>query len=254
MGVEEFKLPDFIPTRGYFTLEGRKFSKSRDWFISVRQFLNSFPADYLRFYLAVITSYSQADVGFTWEGFQKRINNELIANIGNFIHRVLTFIWSNYNGEIPDQQDFDETDLELKGKLETVVKEVSNDISSLELSKALRKILEFSASCNQYFQRKQPWIDKEKAKPVLYLCANIVRSLAILLEPYLPFSAENLWCQLNLSGSVHKQNWKTISELRIEPSHKILKPAVLFKKIDDKEIEKERRKLQSPNSQTKISP
>jgi methionyl-tRNA synthetase len=254
MGVEEFKLPDFIPTRGYFTLEGRKFSKSRDWFISVRQFLNNFPADYLRFYLAAITPYSQADVGFTWEGFQKRINNELIANIGNFIHRVLTFIWSNYNGEIPDQQDFDETDLELKGKLETAIKEVSNDISSLELSKALRKILEFSTSCNQYFQRKQPWIDKEKAKPVLYLCANIVRGLAILLEPYLPFSAENLWRQLNLTGSVHKQNWKTISELRIEPSHKILKPTVLFKKIDDKEVKKEQRKLQSPNSQTKISP
>jgi len=254
MGVGEFKLPDFIPTRGYFTLEGRKFSKSRDWFISVRQFLDNFPADYLRFYLAAITPYSQADVGFTWEGFQKRINNELIANIGNFIHRVLTFIWSNYDGEVPDHQDFDEADLELKGKLETVTKEVANDIDSLELSKALRKILEFSALCNQYFQRKQPWIDKDKAKPVLYLCANIVRSLAILLEPYLPFSAENLWCQLNLSGSVHKQNWNTISELQIETSHKILKPTVLFKKVEDKEVEKERRRLQSPISQTKIPP
>ena len=244
MGVGEFKLPEFIPTRGYFTLEGRKFSKSREWYISVREFLDKFPPDYLRYYLAAITPYSQSDVNFDWEAFQKRINNELIANIGNFIHRVLTFIWSNYNGKVPEIETLDELDKEMMDKLETVVRDVAKEIDGVELSRGLRRILEFSTFCNQYFQRKKPWTNKEKAKTALYLCVNAVRSLAILLEPYIPFSAENLWEQLSLEETVHEQNWNTASELKIHSGHKISKPTVLFKKVQDEDIKKEREKLQ----------
>lgn len=244
MGVEEFKLPEFIPTRGYFTLEGRKFSKSREWYISVRDFLNKFPPDYLRYYLAAITPYTQSDINFNWEDFQKRINNELIANIGNFIHRVLTFTWSNYDGEVPNTQAFDELDRELVEKLEAVVRDVAQEITKIELSRGLGKIIGFSAFCNQYFQRKKPWADKEKAKTAIYLCVNVVRSLAILLEPYIPFSAENLWHHLNLEGSVHKQNWNAASELKVPSGHKISKPAALFGKVPDEDITRERAKLQ----------
>jgi methionyl-tRNA synthetase len=101
----------------------------------------------------------------------------------------------------------------------------------------------YSATCNQYFQRKHPWTDTEKAKTTLYLCANLVRSFAILLEPYIPASAENLWKQLNLRGSVHNQDWNTASELAIKSSHKICRPAVLFKKVEDKDVDREKTKL-----------
>jgi len=244
MGVGEFRLPDFIPTRGYFTLEGQKFSKSRDWYISVREFINKFPPDYLRYYLAAITPYSQSDVNFDWEDFQKRINNELIANIGNFIHRVLTFIWSNYDGEVPEIEAFDELDRQLIEKLKVAVNDVTQEIDKIELSRGLKKILQFSSSCNQYFQRKKPWANKEKAKTTLYLCINVVRSLAILLEPYIPFSAETLWKQLNLEETVHKQKWNTASELKISSKHKIDKPTVLFQRVQDKDIREEREKLE----------
>ena len=243
MGEENFKLPEFIPTRGYFTLEGRKFSKSREWYISVREFLDKFPPDYLRYYLAAITPYSQSDVNFNWEHFQKRINNELIANIGNFIHRVLTFIWSNYDGEVPETEAFDELDRELIEKLKVAVIDVAQEIDRIELSRGLRKIIELSTFCNQYFQRKKPWVNKDEAKTALYLCVNVVRSLAILLEPYIPFSAENLWIQLNLEGTVHKQNWNSASELKIPSGQKINKPTVLFKKVQDEDIKTEREKL-----------
>ncbi len=132
-----------FPKRGYFTLEGRKFSKSREWYISVREFLNEFPPDYLRYYLSAITPYSQADVNFSGEDFQKRINNELIANIGNFIHRVLTFIWSNYNGKVPKIENIDESDRELMEKLKAVVRDVAQEIDRIELSRGLRKIIGF---------------------------------------------------------------------------------------------------------------
>ncbi|NIO37501.1 methionine--tRNA ligase [Candidatus Bathyarchaeota archaeon] len=244
MGEEEFKLPDFIPTRGYFTLEERKFSKSREWYISVREFLDKFPPDYLRYYLAGITPYSQADVNFDWKDFQNRINNELIAKIGNFIHRVLAFIWSNYSGRVPAARSFDEADERLMRELRAVVDDVAQEISSLELNRGLRRIIRFSASCNQYFQQKKPWADQDEGKTTLYLCINILRSLAILLEPYMPFSAQNLWEQLNLPGTVHEQKWSTAFELKIPTEHQIEKPQPLLRRVLDEEIGKEREKLQ----------
>jgi methionyl-tRNA synthetase len=244
LGEGEYKLPDFIPTRGHLLLEEQKFSKSRGWYIGLRDFLNKFPADYLRYYLAAITPYSQTDVNFDWSDFQKRINTELIANVGNFIHRTLTFIWTKYDGKVPQAQEYDELDKEFLEKIKVIADDAGEEIESNELSKGLRKIVEFSAFCNQYFQKKQPWTDFEKAKTTLYLCANAVHSLAILLEPYIPFSTEKLWQQLNLPDSAQKQNWNSASQLKIESGHKIGQPAVLFQKIQDESIEKERQKLQ----------
>ena len=121
---------------------------------------------------------------------------------------------------------------------------MAQEIDKIELSRGLRKIIEFSTFCNQFFQRKQPWTDKEKAKSCVYLGVNAVRTLAILLEPYIPFSAEKLWQQLNLEGSVHEQNWDSASKLAISDGHRINKPKVLFVKVQDEDIKREREKLQ----------
>lgn len=244
LGLGEYRLPDYIPTRGHLLLEEQKFSKSRGWYVSIRDFLNQFPADYLRYYLAAITPFSQVDVNFDWEDFQHRINNELIANIGNFIHRTLTFIWANYEGFVPEPKQHDSLDREFADEMKNVAREVGSKIEKIELSRGLRRIIEFSAFCNQYFQRKQPWVNKELAKTCLYLCINAVRILAVLLTPYTPFSTEKLWQQLNLESSVHEQSWSSLSKLAIPTGHKIGKPSVLFRKIADEEIEKQKQKLQ----------
>jgi methionyl-tRNA synthetase len=244
LGQGEYKLPEYIPTRGFLLLEEQKFSKSRGWYVSLKEFLDRFPADYLRYYLAAITPHAQVDVNLDWVDFQKRINNELIANIGNFIHRTLTFIWTKQKGIVRQPQAYDSSDKEFLEKIESIADNVAKEIESNELSKALRKIVEFSAFCNQYFQRKEPWRDTERARTALYLCANAVHSLAILLEPYTPFSAEKLWSQLNLQGSVHRQEWNSASRLTVEGGHKINEPKVLFQKIPDKVIEDERQRLQ----------
>ena len=243
MGVEEFKLPDFIPTRGFLLLEKQKFSKSRGYYIGLREFLNEFPADCLRYYLSLITSYTQIDVNFDWEEFQSRINNELVANIGNFIYRTLSFIWSKFNGIVPDSDEYDDIDASFQEKIWKIEENVGKLLEDLELDKALKKIQEFSIYCNQYFQKNEPWANEKKAKNCLYLSINAVRSLAILLEPYLPFSMENLWRQINLEGSVHEQNWDSISKMQIAPGHKINQPQILFKKIEDEKIKKQEDKL-----------
>ena len=120
----------------------------------------------------------------------------------------------------------------------------AKDINKNELSKGLQKIMFFSTFCNQYFQKKQPWANEEKAKTTLYLCINAVRCLAILLEPYIPFSVEILWQILNLEGFAYKQNWYSASDLIISGKHHIKQPAILFEKIEDEDIQKEREKLQ----------
>lgn len=241
LGEGSYKLPDFIPVRGHLLLEGKKFSKSRGWYISLREFLDNFPADYLRYYLAATTPYSQVDVNFEWKAFQSKINNELVANIGNFIHRTLSFIWNNFGGRVPKVGELDELDKWIKERIERIARKVGEKLSNLELDKALKEIVEFSAECNQYFQKKEPW--KTKDTNCLYFSVNAVRALAILLEPYIPFFAERLWEMLNLDGSVHEQKWESLSRMEIDAGHKINKPRILFEKIEDREIELQMRKL-----------
>jgi len=243
LGVGEYKLPDYLPTRGHIMLQGKKFSKSRKWYISLREFLASFPADYLRYYLCAITPYSQVDVNFDWDDFEGRINNELVANIGNFIHRALTFIDTRFGGEVPAPMDYDSDDREYEAVLLSAAGKVEENLGEIEIEKALKAIVELTSLCNQYFQRKKPWADAEAARTCLYLSCNAVRILAILLEPFVPNSADTLWTQLNQPGSVHDARWHEASQLLILAGHRIQKPKVLFRKIEVQEIQRQKDKL-----------
>lgn len=243
MGVGEYKLPEFIPTRGHLLLQGDKLSKSRGWYVGLREFLDTFPADYLRYYLAAITPYSQSDVNLDWKEYQGKINNELVANVGNFVHRTLTFISSRFGGKVPEPDQFDDVDREFENRIKGLADYVEKELRSMESDKALRRILGFSDYCNQYFQKKKPWADGRNASNCLYLCVNAVRSLAIILEPFLPNSTEVLWDILSLEGSIHMQSWDSASILQMAPGHEIKKPKILFRKIEDTEIETQLSKL-----------
>jgi len=238
MGLdEEYALPTAIPTRGHLLLQGQKLSKSRGWYISLREFLEHFPPDYLRYYLSSITPYSQADVNFDWREFAAKINNELVANIGNFVYRVLSFIYTRFDATIPKPKDPDALDKELINKVKETTLNAGTYIEKNELDRGLKTIVELSTFCNQYFQKKEPWKQGENAANCLYYAANATRSLAILLHPYIPYSTEELWRQLALQGSVGVQRWDSAGDLLLEAGHKILKPKVLFKKISDEELE-----------------
>jgi len=229
-----FKLPDYIPTRGHLLLQGKKFSKSRKWYISLRDLLERFPPDYLRYYLTSIVPYSQRDANFDLDEFQAKINNELVANIGNMIHRVLTFIYKKYDGVIPEAKRMDKEDEEFLERLKKLPLETGKLMESLEFDKSLKKLRDFCTECNKYFQIKEPW--EKEGDTCLYLTSNAVKALAILLEPFIPDSAEKIWYLLGLEGSVHKQGWDSAAELVLKPGHKIREPKVLFKKIEDRDI------------------
>lgn len=240
---QEYKLPDFIPTRGHLMLQNNKISKSRNWYIGLREFVNLFEADYLRFYIASICSYSQDDINFDWNDFEKKINNELIANIGNFVNRTLTFIKKNFRSVIPNPSEYDELDNNALGEIESIGNTVGSFILSNEIDKALKKILFFSSIFNQYFQKREPWKNLEKSGSTLYVSINAVRSLSILLAPFIPFSAEQIWKQISLEGNIHEQNWNSIGIILLKPGHRLGEIEPIFKKVDKDKIKEQVNKL-----------
>lgn len=270
MGIDdEYKLPDYIPCRGHLMLQNQKISKSRNWYIGLRDFISKYPQDYLRFYLSSISSYSQDDINFDWDLFSEKINNELIDNIGNFINRVLSYTKKQYNGIVPKPlTEYDEDDKNVIEKLNTVGNEISKFLFDQETDRALREILKFSNYFNQYFQTKSPWKNREgTANTTVYLALNAVRTMTIALEPFIPDSCSKIWLQLGfkdtttgttfmnknddeLADDKNIKNWDSMGLLKINPGHELGEVTPLFRKIDRLEIEDQKLNLQN-NSLTK---
>lgn len=232
----EFKLPDYIPTRGHLTLQSRKISKSREWYIGLRDFLESYPADYLRFYLTLINPYTQDDLNFDWEDFAVRINTELIGNIGNLVNRALGFAKRTHGGTVPAPDRTGEQDKAAERLITVLAEELGVLMSQNHLDRSLKKILEFSAQFNRYFQHCEPWKGRAGSETCVYMSVNAVRSISIALYAFLPGSAQNIWGQLGLEGRVSEQHWDSMSEMAVRPGHKIGEPSPLFAKVDDADI------------------
>ena len=240
----EYKLPDYIPTRGHLMLQNQKISKSKNWYISLKDFTSAFNPDYLRFYIASVITYSQDDLNFDFDVFYEKINNELIANVGNFVNRALSFTQKTFGGKVPRPSKFDDAN---NGEVSSAVDEAGDLLSNNEIDRALKRILKLSAHMNQYFQARAPWANKETADATLYASVNATRSLAILLEPFIPFSCKKMWSQLNLQGSVHQQRWESAKDMKaVPPDHPLGKIEPIFRKIEAKEIEQWKNKLGKP--------
>jgi methionyl-tRNA synthetase len=242
----EYKLPEYIPTRGHLMLQNQKISKSRKWYIGLKDFTSAFNPDYLRFYIASVVTYSQDDLNFDFDAFYERINNELIANIGNFINRALSFTQKSFQGIVPKPSSIDDT---VEKELAATVDETGRLLSSNEIDKSLKRILKYSNYMNHYFQTNSPWANKDTSNTTVYVSVNAVRSLAVLLEPFIPFSCEKIWAQLKLGsgGSVHQQGWESAKDIKAIPAgHELGKVEPIFRKIEAKEIEQWKNKLGKP--------
>jgi len=240
---EEYKLPNYIPTRGHLTLQGKKLSKSRNWYIGLKQFLGYYPADYLRFYLVSINPYSQDDLNFDWDDFTTRINSELIGNFGNFVNRALGFTKKAFDGTIPEIESFDEKDSEAEQKINSLATDVSTLIEQNHLDRALKKIMEVSSFFNQYFQHKEPWKNGPGTTNCVYLSVNAVRSLAIAMFSFMPESAQKIWNQLGLDGNIRDIPWNAQSELKILSGHTIGDSSPLFTRIETSDVENYKKEL-----------
>lgn len=241
MGAADgFNLPYAIPVRGYLNLEHRKFSKSKNWFVSLEDFLSEFPADYLRYYQTSITPYSVQDADFVWKEFEERINNELVSNLGNFVHRTLTLIKKLSDSKIP-KPTLTQEDSALLERITQTKEKTSFLLENFEFRDAQEEIMRTTSEFNKYLSDREPWKDKDakRVATTLYVSSRWVSALATLLNPFLPFTAEKLRTMLKLKPV----SWANADKELLKPGISLEAIEMLFKRIEDKQIAKMEAKL-----------
>ena len=223
-----FNLPDDIVVHGFLTVNGEKMSKSRGTFYTAREFLQSYNAEYLRFYYAGMLSKKLTDIDLSFEDFGKKVNNELAANLGNFCYRVLNFLNKNFDGELKNI----DKNKGLTSGINQQIKNIEKNYYALNFNEAVKDILHISSLGNKYFQENEPWKlineNREKVHNILGLCVNIIKNLSILIEPIL----QNFSSQLKQQLSLKNLKWEDLKfELK---NHKIGKDEILIRKIEEK--------------------
>ncbi|HUU79394.1 MAG TPA: methionine--tRNA ligase [candidate division Zixibacteria bacterium] len=235
-----FVLADYIKAFQWLNYEKSKFSSSKNIGIFTDTALELYPADYWRYYITKIAP-ERHDTDFLWTEFRDSINVDLADTLGNFVHRTLTFINRYFEGKIPSVGKLEEIDNAILKKMKKTSQKANEEIEKLEFQRTILEIFEFVRECNRYFQEKEPWIDwkngnKKRVATTLNLCIQCCKGLAILLAPFIPFSAEKIFQFLKIEKSVHKTSWDSVTEY-ITEGHRIdSNPQPLFKKIELEEI------------------
>lgn len=241
-----YVLPDNVPANEYLNLEGQKISTSRDYAVWLDDYLQRFPPDPLRYCLAAIAPETR-DADFSWRDFQTRNNSELVGILGNFVNRSLTFLHKHFDNRVPERGALDQRDNWLLMRISEAPERIAARLERFEIRAALKEFMDVARDANKYFNDQQPWItvreDRPKCATTLNICVQICRALAVLMAPFMPFSAEKLWYLLNLSGRVHDEVWFEAGKQPLETGHELNAPEILFSKIEDAVIEAEMARL-----------
>ncbi len=234
-------LPDNVPANEFLNLENDKISTSKNWAVWLHEYLEDFPGkqDSLRYALCASAPETK-DNDFTWKEFQARNNNELVAILGNFVNRALVLTANYYNGTVPVPGVMNDYDRETVKSIMTCRENTESNLEAFRFRQALAEAMNLARLGNKYLADTEPWkvikTDPERVKTIMYISLQITANLAILLEPFLPFSMEKLREWLGTTGL----QWDAAgrSDL-LSPGHVISSGELLFSKIDDAEIEKQ---------------
>ncbi|NOQ56324.1 MAG: methionine--tRNA ligase [Nanohaloarchaea archaeon] len=235
MSNSKWTLPDYVASNEYLNYQGQQFSKSRNVgiFTSDLDKVGIEPSLW-RFYLSV-TLPEHKDYDFSWQDLMDKTNNELVANIGNFLFRTLSFSKKHF-GEVP-KCALSPDDIKVIDKVEKLKEKYALKMETFELKEALKTVLEISNLSNQYFQKNEPWVlvktDKVRCGTVLNVCLNLCSTIGRLLYPFVPVSSEDLWEQLGYKDDVGKSRGAVLTV-----GQKLGKPSILFKKIEKEDADK----------------
>ena len=239
-------LPKNIPANEFLNLEGRKLSTSRNWAIWLHEYLQDFKGkeDVLRYVLCA-TAPETKDADFTWNDFQNRNNNELVAIFGNFINRVIVLTHKYWNGKVPKQNSLNNYDDEILKKLACFSKKIGVSIEKFKFREALKELMNLARLGNKYLADTEPWklrkTNELRTETILNISIQIAASLSILSEPFMPFTSKKLKNMLALQNV----NWDNAGYTIINHNHELNKPDHLFQKIEDDKIEEQLLKLKS---------
>ncbi|MDX9791144.1 MAG: methionine--tRNA ligase [Candidatus Kapabacteria bacterium] len=286
----DFILPENVPANEFLNLEGEKFSKSRNWSIDLKDFFIDFPeaqfTDSLRYTLAMNLPETK-DADFTWKDFQARNNNELASIYGNFVNRSLSFVHKNFDGKVPElslrfadlakdwrelvesdndnlKQSFadkySQNDLEVILAIKNGINKADAFINRFRFRDTVTELMNVARAANKYFNDEEPWKnikgDKEYAAKTMFVCCQIVRSLAVIFVPIIPNTSLKLAKILNVEindGSSSNNGglsdvWAEAVFPQLQSGHTINTPEILFSRIEDDKIQNQIDKLGFKNS------
>ena len=236
-------LPQAIPANEYLTIEGRKISTSQNYAIWVKDYLEAFEPDPLRYTLAANAPESK-DTDFSWKQLQSRNNDELADILGNFINRTMTFVHKYYDGVVPGRKALNELDSEMLETLRRAPELLTDCFETYQVRKAVKTFMDVCRAANKYFNDKAPWQarkdDPDSCATTLTICVEVAQALSTLMSPILPFSAEKLRPML---GMTEPLAWDAIAGHTVVQGHKLGEPGILFPKIEDEAVEREVEKL-----------
>ena len=241
----EYILPHNVPSNEFLNLEGKKISTSRNHAIWIDEYINTFPQkeDVLRYVLCSIAPENK-DSDFTWKDFQARNNNELVAIFGNFVNRVIVLTNKYWDGVVPQKNHIKKEDEVIIQELASFPQKIGDSINTYKFREGLFELINIARLGNKYLADTEPWklikTDHERVETILNISLQIVYSLAILSQPFLPDTAQKICDLLNIRLS----NWSCAKKTcNIQAGHRINEPKHLFEIINDQEIEKQIEKL-----------
>ena len=241
-----YLVPDNVPANEFLNLEGDKISTSRNWAVWLHEYLHEFQGkqDVLR-YVLCSNAPETKDNDFTWRDFQLKNNSELVAILGNFVNRTMVLTHKYFNGEIPAISTITDVDKETLNELSKFPERISASLESYRFREALNEMMNLARLGNKYLADSEPWkifaTDPERVKTILNISLQICANLSIVMEPFLPFSADKLGSMLNFP----KLKWNDAGKPDLlKAGFRIGKAELLYEKIEDEAIALQVKKLQ----------
>ncbi|MGY8915280.1 MAG: methionine--tRNA ligase [Flavobacteriales bacterium] len=245
----DYILPENVPANEFLNLEGNKLSTSKNWAVWLHEYLVDFPdmQDVLRYTLTANAPETK-DNDFTWKDLQAKNNNELVAIFGNFINRVVVLTNKHYEGVVPNPSTFTDVDKDTLAELQKYPSILSSSIERYRFREASQELMNLARLGNKYLADEEPWKvikqDEERVQTIMYVALQIASALAILSEPFLPFTATKLKNMLAIDSDLEWNDVETKVDL-LPGGHQINKGELLFSKIEDETIQKQLDKLQA---------
>lgn len=239
-------LPENVPANEFLNLEGQKLSTSKNHAVWLHEYLEDFPGkqDVLR-YVLTANAPETKDNDFTWKDFQARNNNELVAIFGNFINRVTVLTHKYYEGQVPPSKKLTEIDKNVLSQVNTLPQKISGAIERYRFREAQTEMMGLARLGNKYLADEEPWklikTNPERVQTIMHTALQIASGLAILCEPFLPFTSKKLKQILNLTET----DWNYFEKQTdlLQEGHKINSSELLFEKIEDEDIQRQYDKL-----------
>lgn len=239
----DYILPENVPANEFMNLEGDKMSTSRGWSVEMHEYLEDFPTkiDELRYYLTAISP-ETSDSEFTWKDYQARVNNELVAILGNFVNRVMILMHKYFDGKIESDGKMLLADQRVFDEIGGFYDELEKSFEAYKFRQAQTVAMEIARLGNRYLTENEPWKtfkeNPEQARVVLHNCLHIIAHAATCLQTFLPDTAKKIFGMLNVKG-----HYLFNEEVVFENGHQLNQAALLFEKIEDEVIEKQIQKL-----------